>query len=182
MSTGYKIADKEGMYYLTFQVIDWVDIFTRQNYRNIIIESFNFCRETKGLRIWAYAIMSNHVHCILSADKNDLSKIIKDFKGFTGHKIIETIHIEPESRRDWMLKRFGFAARQNKRNCNYQFWTHENHAVELYTYKFMLQKLGYIHDNPVRAGLVEKAEDWLYSSQRNYLGLQALIEIDLIDL
>ena len=77
---------------------------------------------------------------------------------------------------------FGFVARSLKRNSEYQFWTHENHAIELITHDFTCQKLAYIHDNPIRARWVEKAEVWLYSSQRNYLGLPVLIEMDVMDI
>ena len=58
----------------------------------------------------------------------------------------------------------------------------ENHAIELITHAFTCQKMGYIHENPVRSGFVEKAEDWMYSSQRNYCGLGNLLEIDLMDI
>lgn len=81
-----------------------------------------------------------------------------------------------------MLKRFEFAAKHHSRNGTYQFWTHENHAEELYSLEFINQKLNYIHMNPVRSGWVDKASDWLYSSMRNYCYLPALIEIDLLDL
>ncbi len=87
-----------------------------------------------------------------------------------------------ESRRDWMMKRFEFAARRSIRNQPHQFWMHDNHAEELSTAKFTNQKLNYIHMNPVRAGLVDKAEDWNYSSARNYLYQPALMEIDIADI
>ncbi len=81
-----------------------------------------------------------------------------------------------------MLKRFQFAAKCHKRNSDLQFWTHENHAIEVYSHTFFLQKMAYIHDNPVRSGLVLNAEDWMCSSQLNYSGLESLIEIDLADI
>jgi len=80
------------------------------------------------------------------------------------------------------MKRFEFAARSNVRNTAHQFWKHENYPVELVSEKFIAQKLNYIHMNPVRAGLVERAEDWLYSSARNYLLQPGLMEIDLLDI
>ena len=80
MSTRYQIYDKSGSYFLTFQVVEWVDVFTQKVYRDIIIDSFDFCRKNKELQIWAYVIMSNHVHCILSAADTNLSDIIRDFK------------------------------------------------------------------------------------------------------
>jgi putative transposase len=81
-----------------------------------------------------------------------------------------------------MLKRFEFAARSHTRNSKYQLWTHENHAIVLESMEFLEQKMAYIHQNPIRAGWVEKAEDWLYSSERNYIGKNAILEIDLLDI
>ncbi|MEN8122608.1 MAG: hypothetical protein ABFS35_19860 [Bacteroidota bacterium] len=61
MSTGYKISEKEGAYFLTFQIVGWVDIFTRKTYRDIAIESLIYCQKNKGLEVFAYVIMSNHI-------------------------------------------------------------------------------------------------------------------------
>ena len=80
-----------------------------------------------------------------------------------------------------MLKRFEFKARSNVRSSLHQFWTHENHAEVIYTQDFFVQKLTYIHMNPVRAGWIDKPEEWLCSSLRNYLGMPASIEIDVMD-
>ena len=180
MSYSYQIQDQSAPHFLTFQVIDWVDIFSRQIYKDIVIDSMKFCRANKGLEIYSYVIMSNHVHVIWRAKNGDLSNVIRDFKKFTGRNIIEAIKTGPESRQDWMLKRFEFAARSNVRNSIHQFWTHENHAVELFTPDFTEQKIQYIHKNPVRAGIVEKEEDYIYSSARNYASLWSLIEIDFV--
>lgn len=87
MSTGSQIYDKAGSYFLTFQVVDWVDIFTRKVYRDIILDSFDYSRKHKGLQIGSYVIMSNHVHCILSAKDGNLPDIIRDFKRHTASKI-----------------------------------------------------------------------------------------------
>lgn len=182
MTTGYKIDNTARAYFLTFTVVDWVDVFTRKKYRDIVLESFKYCRAHKNLKIWAYVIMSNHVHCILSTHKGNLSAILRDFKRHTASTILATIQTPRESRRDWMMKRFEFAAMSNVRNSPHQFWQHDNHAEELNTLRFTAQKLNYIHLNPVRAGLVAKAEDWLYSSARDYMLLDSLMEIDLMDI
>ena len=181
MSTGYQIDNPAGTYFLTFTVVDWVDIFSRKIYRDIVIDSLRYCREHKGLKVWGYIIMTNHVHCILSAKYGNLPDVLRDFKRHTASKILKAIHDPHESRSDWMLKRFEFAARKNSREGSYQFWMQNNHAIEINTNHFYQQKLAYIHLNPVRAGWVEKPEDWLYSSMRNYAGLSALIEIDVSD-
>lgn len=87
MSTGYQIENQSGTYYLTFQVIDWVDIFTRKCYCEVILDSFDYCRKNKGLQLWAYVIMTNHVHVIVSAKNENLSDVIRDFKRHTASTI-----------------------------------------------------------------------------------------------
>jgi REP element-mobilizing transposase RayT len=181
MPTGYQIINQSAPYFLTFTVVDWVDIFSRKIYKDIIIDSLDFCRKSKGLKIWAYVIMTNHIHCMLSASNNDLSNVVRDFKRYTAVKILDTIRTIPESRRDWMLKRFEFASRRSARNSHYQFWLNDNHAIEINTPQFLIQKMKYIHENPVRAGFVINPGDWVYGSMRNYLGLHGILEIDISD-
>ncbi|MGZ6251429.1 MAG: REP-associated tyrosine transposase, partial [Candidatus Chromulinivorax sp.] len=69
----------------------------------------------------------------------------------------------------------------NSNNINFQLWQQHNNPVELSSKQIAWQKLEYIHQNPVKAGIVEKPEDYLYSSARNYYGLKGLIDIDLLD-
>ena len=181
MPTGYQIQDPAATYFLTLQVVDWVDVFTRKTYRDVVLDSLTYCRQQKGLELYGYVIMSNHLHLMVRARNENLSDILRDFKKFTASQILKQIaNSEFESRSEWMLKRFGFAAQRHVRNSTYQFWTHENHAVEIISNKFIDQKLNYIHQNPVRAGWVEEPQEYLYSSARNYGGRTGLIEIDLI--
>lgn len=182
MSTGYQIKNQEGLYYLTFQVIQWIDIFTRKIYRDIIIDNLKYCQEQKGLQVFAYVIMSNHVHLIVNSTEGNLSNTVRDLKKYTSRVIIETIQSTNESRREWMLNQFSFAAKKHSRNQNYQFWTHENHAIDLRTPDFIREKIEYIHNNPVRAGIVSNPEDYLYSSARNYASMESLLDVVLIDL
>ena len=181
MSTGYQVYNQNAVYYLTFQVVEWVDVFTRLQYKEIAINSFDYCRRSKGLELFAYVIMTNHIHLIARAKDNfQLSDIIRDYKKYTANALLKEMKKPTESRRDWILKRFEFSAVAHQRNSKYQLWTHENHAIELHSNKFIEQKLEYIHQNPVRAGLVEKAEEYLYSSAKNYGGLTCLLEIDYL--
>ena len=180
MSIGYKIEEQGGLHFVTFQIVKWIDIFTRKIYRDILIDSLRFCQANKDLEIYAFVIMSNHLHLLLKSGKSDLSNTIKEFKSYTAKQIIETINTEPESRREWMLNLFEFSAKQHKRNETYQIWTHENHAELAYSNQFMNSKINYIHENPVRAGIVEKAEDYLYSSARNYADLDGILDVILI--
>jgi len=182
MTTGYQIKDQEGLHYLTFQIVDWVDIFTRKTYRDIIIDSFKYAIENKGFQLFAYVIMSNHVHLIAQSSEGTLSETVRDIKKYTGNKIIEAIQTNPESRREWILNRSAFNAQKHKRNKSYRVWTHENHAIYLYSPDFIREKIEYIHDNPVRAGTVEKPEDYLYSSARNYAMLASILEVTVLSL
>ena len=127
--------------------------------------------------------MSNHVHFILSAKQGfGLSNILRDFKKYTSDKVIKAIEQNPsESRKEWMLHLFKQAGKKNSRNNCYQFWQQDNHPIELSSNDMIDQKLGYIHNNPVKAGIVEKAEDYLYSSARDYYtGQKGLLEIEFL--
>lgn len=179
MSTGYQIRDQSAMHFITNTVVDWVDVFTRQRYRDIIIDSLNFCITQKGLEVYGYVIMSNHLHMILRSKTANLSDTIRDFKRFTARAIIDMIKdAHDESRREWMLHRFAWNGSHNVRNAENQFWIQDNRPEEIYTQKFFMQKLNYIHENPVRAGIVAKAEDYVYGSAGTIiLGKKGLIPI-----
>lgn len=176
---GYKINDQTKAHFITATVVDWVDVFSRKGYRDIVIESLDFCIKNKGMILYGYVIMSNHIHLVVQSNKGKLSDLMRDFKKFTAKSILETIENEPESRRDWMLKRFEFACKSHSRNEKYQFWQYGNHPEEIYTEKFLWQKLDYIHLNPVRAGIVEKASHYLYSSTSNYVNGKGLLKIEI---
>jgi len=148
---GYKIRDQAATHFLTFSIMGWIDIFSRQRYRDIILESFKFCRESKKLRIGGYVIMSNHIHTIWTARKANLSDLIRDFKTFTSKAITASIETEPESRRDWLLYMFRFYANRTMANKEFKVWTSTNHPEEINSDSFLLTKLNYIHENPVRA-------------------------------
>ena len=182
MTTGYQIKEQFGLHYLTFQVVDWIDIFTRPVYRNIVIESLSYCQQNKEFQIFGFVIMSNHIHLIANSTIGKLSDTIRDFKKYSSGKIIKEIIESPqESRKEWMLNRFAFHAKQHSRNEKFQFWTHENHAIYLYTPEFTQQKLDYLHNNPVRANIVQHPEEYLYSSARNYAELDSVLEVVKLD-
>nr|WP_225586921.1 hypothetical protein [Algoriphagus sp. Y33] len=123
--------------------------------------------------------MSNHIHLVVQHKDGKLSGWVRDFKKFTGKKLLRMILENlQESRREWLKMIFEYHAAYSKRSGDLQFWTHENHAIELYRPEMIESRMAYIHDNPVRAGLVEKPEDYLYSGARNYSGLKGLIEVD----
>lgn len=131
--------------------------------------------------LYGFVIMSNHIHLIIQSENSKLSDLIRDFKKFTAMTILNKIETEPESRADWMLKRFEFACKSHSRNEKYQFWQYGNHPEEIFSEKFFWSKLDYIHLNPVRAGIVSKASHYAYSSASNYFEDSGIIAITKVD-
>ena len=132
MGFAYKFHDPDGVYFVTCATVQWVDVFTRSIYSDIVVESLQYCIDKKGLVLHAWVIMPNHIHLVLSRNgKHSLSDIMRDFKKFTSSKIVAAIDTPIESRKSWMLWLFRSAGQYNSNNTNYQFWQQENHPVEL---------------------------------------------------
>ncbi|MCP3929500.1 MAG: transposase [Bacteroidetes bacterium] len=181
---GHKISNQNKLHFLTFTVVGWVDIFTRKIYKDIIVDNLKYCIKEKGLILFSYVVMSNHIHLIVRTEnKAGLSAIIRDFKSYTSKKIIKEIKENAqESRKEWMIRLFRYYAKYNINNSEYQLWKQNNRPVELISPKWIHQKLDYIHLNPVKAGLVEKPEHYLYSSATDYAGKEGLIKVEVIGL
>ncbi len=183
MSRKYKIRDQDKLYFVTFTVIQWLDVFIRREYRDIFLDSLKYCQQHKGLEVCAYCIMSSHVHLIIGRHgEPSLESIVRDIKKYTSIKIVEAIRSNPqESRKEVLLWLFEQAGAKNSNNTRYQFWQQHNHPIELSTNEIIDQRLSYVHNNPVEAGIVLSPEDYLYSSAVNYAGLpETLIDVILI--
>ena len=179
MSEKYKINDKEGIYFITLTAVDWIDVFTRRELKNVIVDSLKYCQKNKGLIIYAWCLMHSHLHMIVGTQSGfDLSAILRDMKKFTSKEIIKRINDEPESRREWMLERFELAGKYLKRIKNYKVWQDGNRPKQIITSEFMKQKLEYIHMNPVEEMIVIEPQHYLFSSATNYAGEKGLIDIE----
>ncbi len=183
MSTKYKATELDSGYFITLTVVGWIDVFTRLKQKYVLINALKYCQKHKGLEIYAYCIMSNHVHLLCKAvDGKLLSDIIRDFKKYTSKKIIETIVGFPESRREWMLAYFNEACSHLKRKQQYKVWQNGYHAEKVYSDSFIRQKLNYIHQNPVVDKIVSQPEDYYFSSARNYADLDNELEVVVLNL
>jgi len=146
-----------------------MDVFIRNEYKEILINSWKFCMDQKGLEIYGWCIMTSHVHMIIGSKKNKLEDIMRDMKKFTSEKIRKAIEDNPqESRKEWMLEMMKCAGSENGNNGSYQFWIQNNHPVLLDSFSIARQRLDYIHNNPVVSGFVDKPEEYVYSSARSY--------------
>ena len=183
MSTKYKATTTDEAYFITITTVGWIDVFTRLNQKNNIIQALNYCQQNKGLEIYAYCIMHSHIHILCKGtDGVILSDIIRDFKKYTSKKIIQTIAEEPESRREWMLDYFKKSCEHLKRNQEYKVWQDGYHAEIVSSNYFIKQKIDYIHNNPVKDKIVAQPEDYYFSSARNYAQLSNDLEVVLLDL
>ena len=170
MATRYHFGDNENPHFVTFATVNWIDVFSRACYKDILVESLKFCISEKGLVLHAWVIMTNHLHLIISCKEGfKQADVLRDFKKFTSKTIINCIEINPEeSRKDWMIWMFKRAGAKNANNKIYQFWQQDNHPIELSSLSMMQQKLDYIHENPIKAGIVNEAQHYKYSSGLDY--------------
>jgi putative transposase len=181
MSRKYRFGNQDYLHFITCTVIDWIDAFTRNEYRQVIVNSIKHCQEKKGLEIYGYVIMPSHIHLIIGRNGiPDMEDIVRDMKSFTSRKIRELICDRDrvfESRREWLVEMMQRAGKNNSNNHDYQFCIQDNKPIEIYSKEVFEQKLEYIHLNPVKDGYVEHPEHWYYSSARNYAELKGVIDI-----
>lgn len=178
----YKIfEDGKIPHFITWTITAWLPIFISGKYCDIIAQSFDYCRAKKGLLVHGYVIMPTHVHAIVSAnDGKDLSDILRDSRKFTSREIVNQLKEDGCMFFDWILRD---AARKDGRpEGSYKVWQAGFHPETLETEKFVLQKLEYMHNNPLRKGLIEKQEHWRYSSAGFYLnGSVGPLDIDAFE-
>jgi len=141
-----------GIYYLTFTVRNWYYIFDRHNRFKILADSLKYCQKQKGLKLYAYVFMLNHIHLIASA--SDMIVFVRDFKKFTSKEIQKNIiATEPN-----VLSLFEIE------HGKYEFWAKTNMPKIIESEEYFFQKINYIHTNPVRKQYVKRPEEWVWSS------------------
>ena len=178
MSRNYKFHNPDGVYFVSFAVVEWLDVFTKNEYKDIIIDSLQYCQKEKGMEVFAWCIMTNHVHLIFRSVKGQKPELLLgDFKRFTSKAIVHGIKENPkESRKEWILEQLLQAGKKSSNVNKYQFWRHDNKPIELWSNKVIDEKISYIHNNPVDEGLVFYPEDYVYSSARDYSGVNGILD------
>ena len=158
-------ANFDGVFFVTLTVVGWVDVFSRSMYSDIVVKNLQYCQQEKGLEIYEYVIMTNHLHLVVAQKQGNLQQVLGHFKSFTAKEIIKAIeNNDKESRRDWLLHMFHFHARFNKQFYEYHFWQSTNHPTHIAGREMLMQKVKYTQMNPVRAGYVQEPDHWYYSS------------------
>lgn len=182
MSSKYKVGADFIPHFVTFTVVGWIDVFSREQYKELFVDSLRYCCEHKGLILHAWVIMTNHVHLIISSVDNKIEYIVRDAKKYTSKQIIKAIQENPaESRKEWMLNIFSFTGSNNNNNKNFQFWKQDYHPIALNSETKLRQRLHYLHQNPVKSDLVWEPWHYKYSSAIDYYkNERGLLNIDFL--
>jgi putative transposase len=183
MSRKYKFHNHHSLYFVTFTTIQWIDVFTRDVYRNIFTDSIAYCQQNKALEVYAWVIMTNHVHMIISCSgAPTLSDITRDLKSYTSRQIrLALEQSTTESRQQWMLWMLTKAGIRNPNNIDFQLWQQHSHPVLLDDRYRLFQRLHYLHNNPVKAGFVSEPAHWKWSSAIDYCGGKGIVDIVLVE-
>jgi len=163
MRTRYRILEPERPHFVTATIVEWLPVFNSAACCEIIVRSLEYSRSEKALKIYAWVIMENHIHAVLSAP--DLSSTLRDIKSFTAREIVT--HLKT-ARGEWLLNQFSHYKAAHKPN-EYQVWQEGSHPQAILTDEMMLQKMDYLHNNPVKRGWVASPEHWRWSSAHEWL-------------
>jgi putative transposase len=180
MHGGEDLWEKEACYFITFQTVDWVDVFIRPVYKQVIVHTLNHFIESKGLVVYSWCLMTHHLHLLAQAKQGQvIAELEKEYKSFTTNKILEAIDTEPPMRKEWMLSRFENFGTMLGLNKKYHVWQNCSHPLHIDTQKkdILLEHFEYIHQNPVRDKVVDIPVEYKYSSARDYAGMQGLVNI-----
>ena len=163
-------------YFLTSTVINWFKVFENVALCDLVIESLRFCIHHKGLNIYSYCIMPSHLHLVANCNEPcQLKDTIRDFKRHTARICFDYIQENSNFFDNMMIQTFIEEGESSVKNKTIKFWQVGNHAIELYSERFSWWKIEYIHQNPVKAGLVDKPEKWKYSSASNYKEMDSVL-------
>lgn len=169
----YLITEPDKPHFLTCTVVEWLPVFTRPETVQIILDSWGYLSAHEGMQLYGYVVLENHLHFVAQAPR--LERCVASFKSYTARQIVDLLR---ERQAERLLSRLRFSRRAHKSDREYQFWQEGVHAELVFSEAVMRQKLDYIHANPVKRGYVDRAEQWRYSSARNYAGEEGLIAID----
>jgi len=169
----YKVTQNNSPYFITCSIVNWLPLFANPTIANIIFHSLRFLQNEKRLSIHAYVLMENHLHLIASSAS--LEDEMRNFKSFTAKKCIDYYQKKEKS---WVLKQLSFNKQPHKVKQQFQFWQEGYHPKLIEHDQVLTQKLDYIHNNPVERGYIDDPVHWRYSSWRNFMGLEAMLEIE----
>jgi len=169
-------------YCVTFNTVDWVDIFIRPVYKQIIVHTLNHFANSSKIKIYGWCLMTNHLHLLVHPINSSIADFEKEFKSFTTKKILEAINTEPLQRRKWMLQRFEEFCKMFGLVKKYNIWQNSSRPlfIDFEKVDVLIEHFDFLHLNPVRDKIVDLPEEYLYSSARDYSGTKGLVKIEVL--
>ncbi|MGD9970286.1 MAG: transposase [Sulfuricurvum sp.] len=171
----YKVYEPTHPHFITCTVLHWIPLFTRPESVNILFESFRYLQKNDNFKLFAYVILENHLHMIAASD--DISQSIKKFKSYTAIALLELLQL---NRVQTILDQLAFYKKAHKTETTYQLWQEGSAFKRIQSEAMMIERINYIHNNPLKRGYVDEAIHWRYSSARNYEGKEGLIDVERI--
>ena len=168
----YKIYEPTHPHFLTCTILYWLPLFTNKESVQIIIDSLKHLQESDNLTIFSYVILENHLHFIAQSD--DIGKSMQKFKSYTAYELLKLLQ---KNNAQILLKQLAFHKKAHRTESTYQVWEEGFHPKLIISDSMMKEKIEYIHHNPVKRGYIEEAEHWRYSSARDYMGIDGLLEV-----
>jgi hypothetical protein len=133
MTETYKIQPK-GMYFVTLTVVGGIDVFTRCEYCDLLVDNLNYFIDNKRLRVYEYAILPSQLYMIADVEegKGNLPKVLRDLKGVSAKQLLRAISEHPEeSRKEWLMRLFQFFANRYQHDAEHHFWQFGNQPVDI---------------------------------------------------
>ena len=168
----YKVYEPTHPHFITCTVLHWIPLFTRPESVNILFESFRHLQQHDNFKLFAYVILENHLHLVAASD--DISQSIKKFKSYTAKALLELLHV---NKAKTILDQLAFYKKAHKTETSYQVWQEGSAWKLIQSEEIMIERINYIHNNPLKRGYVDEAAHWRYSSARNYENKEGLIDV-----
>jgi putative transposase len=161
----FKSNEPNTFHYVTLVTHNRVPVFRSERACEIFVDVLSEVRERFPYKLIGYVLMPDHVHAIVNNRSGTISDWLHRVRGNSARKILEWLR---EGQYLMSLKKLALAYPQ-KRQHTHALWQKDPSVIDLWSHKFIRQKLNYLHLNPVRAGLCEHPADWKWSSYRAYL-------------
>jgi putative transposase len=179
------ILPLDACYLLTLNIVEKIDLFVRPAYKRVIADALNHFIQSQGLHLYSWCLMSSHLHLVLrTKDGAAPARFERDFKKYTTPALLKTIEMEMDLRRDWMFRLFEDYGISLRRLEKYHLWQNCSSPLRIPNDqpRLLMDRIAHVHENPVREGIVDQAESYLFSSARDYSGIGGLVAVQVVQL
>ncbi|HVU55101.1 MAG TPA: transposase [Puia sp.] len=177
------IGSGEACYFLTLNVVDRIDVFTRPAYKQVVADALNHFVDLGQITIYAWCLMTHHLHLLVRTPEGySPAWFERDFKKYTTPEILKAIDVEMDLRKDWMVQRFEDFGKTLKRIEKLHLWQNCSSPLHIDSGQpeLLISRIDHIHENPVRERIVDLPEAYLYSSARDYIGGKGLVKVKVV--